>query len=83
MRDRSPERTVKPVTEHRHRTQLPVWAVFLIVIGFLALLGLGVWIGGYPGAAIGLALAFGFLSLAGAWWGYDSTDGRNWRGPIR
>jgi hypothetical protein len=71
------------MTEHRHRTQLPLWAVFLIVITFLGLLGLGLSIGGYGGVALGLGLAFGFLSLAGTWWGYDSTDGRNWRGPIR
>ena len=67
------------MTEHQHRHQLPLWAVLLIVMGFLGLLALGVSIGGWQGIAVGLASAFGFLSLAGHLWGYDSTDGRNWR----
>jgi hypothetical protein len=71
------------MTEHRHRTQLPAWAVLAIVIIFMTLLLLGVSLGGWQGPALGLLLAFGFLSLAGHWWGYDSTDGRNWRGPVR
>jgi hypothetical protein len=67
------------VTEHRHRHQLPVWAVFLIVIGFLTLFFVGIALSDAWGPAIGVLLSFGFLSLAGHWWGYDSTDGRNWR----
>jgi hypothetical protein len=67
------------MTEHQHRHQLPLWSVVLIVTGFLGLLFLGLSFGGWPGLAIGIALAFGFLSLAGHLWGYDSTDGRNWR----
>jgi hypothetical protein len=67
------------VTEHRHRHQLPLWAVVLIVAGFLGLLSLSLAIDGWAGLAIGLGSAFAFLSLAGHLWGYDSTDGRNWR----
>ncbi len=70
------------MTEHNHRVQLPLWAVFLIVMGFLALLLLGVSLGGWQGTALGVGLSFGFLSVAGWLWGYDSTDGRNWRGPL-
>jgi hypothetical protein len=67
------------VTEHRHRHQLPLWAVFLIVMAFLALFFGGLALSDRWGVALGLLLGFGFLSLAGHWWGYDSTDGRNWR----
>jgi hypothetical protein len=67
------------MTEHQHRHQLPLWSVVLIITAFLGLLFLGLSFGGWLGPAIGLALAFGFLSLAGHLWGYDSTDGRNWR----
>jgi len=72
---------VDSVTEHRHRRQLPMWAVGLIAAAFMVLLFLGISFGGWPGTGLGLLLAFGFLSLAGARWGYDSTDGRNWRAP--
>lgn len=67
------------MTEHRHRTELPRWGVVVIVTIFLFLLFGGVSLGGWQGTALGLVLAFGFLGLAGHWWGYDSTDGRNWR----
>jgi hypothetical protein len=60
------------VTEHRHRHQLPVWAVFLIVIGFLTLFFVGIALSDAWGPALGVL-------LSGHWWGYDSTDGRNWR----
>jgi hypothetical protein len=53
--------------------------VFLIVMAFLALFFGGLALSDRWGVALGLLLAFGFLSLAGHWWGYDSTDGRNWR----
>jgi type VI protein secretion system component VasF len=67
------------VTEHRHRQQLPRWGVFVIVIVFLTLFFLGLAMSDTLGIVLGLLLSFGFLSLAGHWWGYDSTDGRNWR----
>ena len=67
------------MTEHWHRTQLPRWGVVVIVTVFLLLLFLGISAGGWQGTVLGLVLAFGFLSVAGYLWGYDSTDGRNWR----
>ncbi|HEX2025744.1 MAG TPA: hypothetical protein VHH92_05060 [Actinomycetota bacterium] len=67
------------MTEHRHRHQLPVWAVFLIAIGFLTLFFVGILVSDRWGPALAVLLSFGFLSLAGHWWGYDSTDGRNWQ----
>jgi hypothetical protein len=67
------------MTEHRHRTQVPRWGVLVIVTVFLALFFLGIAFGGWQGTALGLVLAFGFLGVAGHVWGYDSTDGRNWR----
>jgi hypothetical protein len=67
------------MTEHRHRSQLPRWGVLVIVIVFLFLFFLGISAGGWQGTVLGMVLAFGFLSVAGHLWGYDSTDGRNWR----
>lgn len=70
------------MTDHRHRRQLPRWAIGVIVAAFLALLGAGLALGEW-GGLMGLAAGFALLGLAGARWGYDSTDGRNWRGPVR
>jgi uncharacterized membrane protein YccC len=67
------------MTEHHHRTQQPRWVVLMVVTVFLFLFFLGLSVDGWPGTALGIVLAFGFLSLAGHLWGYDSTDGRNWR----
>ena len=71
------------MTEHRHRTQLPLRGVLLIVAVFLAVLGAGLAFGSGISGLVGLALAFAFLNVVGMLWGYDSTDGRNWRGPLR
>jgi hypothetical protein len=65
--------------EERHHTQLPWWGVLTVVTIFLFLLLVGTALGGWQGPALGFVLAFGFLSLAGHLWGYDSTDGQNWR----
>jgi hypothetical protein len=70
------------MTEHRHRRQLPRWSVLVIVAGFLAIFRAGLMLGGW-GPAVGLAAGLAFLGALGAGWGYDSTDGRNWRGPPR
>lgn len=70
------------MTEHRHRRQLPRWSVLLIVAGFLALFRVGMALGDW-GALMGLVGGLALLGSLGAAWGYDSTDGRNWRGPPR
>jgi hypothetical protein len=67
------------MTEHRHRTERPRWFLLVVVTLFLFFLFGGFSLGGWQGIVSGLVLAFGFLSLAGHLWGYDSTDGRNWR----
>jgi hypothetical protein len=67
------------MTEHRHRTQLPWWGLLAIATLFLTFLLGGIALGGWQGTVLGIVVAFGLLGLAGHWWGYDSTDGRNWR----
>jgi hypothetical protein len=67
------------MTEHRHRTQMPRWGLLAIVTLFLSFLLGGIALGGWQGTVLGIVVSFGFLGLAGHLWGYDSTDGRNWR----